>query len=85
MRGSSFGYPYAHPPAGAAASRRTAFEGMLAHVCADARRFRAPLPVDPDEVLALVRARGRLLDRVTTPSLVHFDLWEGNILLATRA
>ncbi|MER5764075.1 phosphotransferase [Streptomyces sp. NPDC002082] len=84
VRGSSFGYPYAHPPAGAAASWRTAFEGMLADVCADARRFRPPLPVDPDEVLALVRARGRLLDRVRTPSLVHFDLWEGNILLAER-
>ncbi|MFE4259168.1 phosphotransferase family protein [Streptomyces sp. NPDC056883] len=84
VRGSSFGYPYAHPPAGAATSWRTAFEGMLADVCADARRFRPPLPVDPDEVLALVRARGRLLDRVTTPSLVHFDLWEGNILLAER-
>lgn len=84
IRGSSFGYPYADPPAGAAASWRTAFEGMLADVCADARRFGAPLPVDPEEVLALVRARGRLLDQVTAPSLVHFDLWEGNILLAER-
>ncbi|MGW1773483.1 phosphotransferase family protein [Streptomyces sp. NPDC002104] len=84
VRGSSFGYPYGNPPAGAAASWRTAFEGMLADVCADARRFRPPLPVDPDEVLRLVRTRGRLLDRVTAPSLVHFDLWEGNILLAER-
>ncbi|MFF1408943.1 phosphotransferase family protein [Streptomyces sp. NPDC058289] len=84
LRGSAFGYPYAHPPAGAAASWRTAFEGMLADVCADARRFRPALPVDLDEVLALVRARGRLLDQVTDPSLVHFDLWEGNILLAER-
>ncbi|MFD5145066.1 phosphotransferase family protein [Streptomyces sp. NPDC058401] len=84
VRGSSFGYPYADPPAGAAGSWRTAFEAMLADVCADARRYRAPLPVDPDEVLGLVRARGRLLDQVKTPSLVHFDLWEGNILLAER-
>ncbi|MFJ7269532.1 phosphotransferase family protein [Streptomyces sp. NPDC099050] len=84
MRGSSFGYPYGNPPAGGAASWRTAFEGMLADVCADARRFRPPLPFDPDEVLHLVRARGPLFDQVTAPSLVHFDLWEGNILLAER-
>lgn len=85
VRGSSFGYPYGNPPAGVAASWRTAFEGMLADVCADARRFRPRLPVDPDEVLGLVRSWGRLLDQVTEPVLVHFDLWEGNILLAERA
>lgn len=86
VRGSSFGYPYGNPPAGAGAgaSWRSAFQGMLADVCADARRFGAPLPVDPDLVLSLVRERGRLLDQVTAPSLVHFDLWEGNILLAER-
>lgn len=84
VRGSAFGYPYGKPPAGAGASWRSAFDGMLADVCADARRFRPPLPVDPDEVLGLVRARGGLLDEVTVPSLVHFDLWEGNILLAER-
>lgn len=84
VRGSPFGYPYGNPAAGARASRRSAFEGMLADVCADARRFGAPLPVDPGLVLGLVRERGRLLDRVTAPSLVHFDLWEGNILLAER-
>ncbi|CAM5647656.1 hypothetical protein SAVIM338S_06437 [Streptomyces avidinii] len=84
VRGSSFGYPYGDPPAGGAASWRTAFEGMLADVCADARRFRPSLPVDPGEVLGLVRARGRLLDQVGAPSLVHFDLWEGNILLGER-
>ncbi|WP_327303445.1 phosphotransferase [Streptomyces sp. NBC_01298] len=55
VRGSSFGYPYGNPPAGGAASWRTAFEGMLADVCADARRFRPPLPVDPDVVLGLGR------------------------------
>ncbi|MCX5409291.1 aminoglycoside phosphotransferase family protein [Streptomyces sp. NBC_00335] len=84
VRGSSFGYPYGNPPAGAGTSWRIAFEGMLADVCADARRFGAPLPVDPGLVLGLVRERGRLLDQVTAPSLVHFDLWEGNILLAER-
>lgn len=84
VRGSSFGYPYGNPPAGAATGWRAAFDGMLADVCADARRFGPPLPVDPDEVLGLVRTRGRLLDQVTVPSLVHFDLWEGNILLAER-
>lgn len=84
VQGSSFGYPYGSPSAGAGASWRSAFEGMLADVCADARRFGAPLPVEPDEVLGLVRSRGRLLDQVTTPSLIHFDLWEGNILLAEQ-
>ena len=38
-------------------------------------------PVPVTELEALVRSRLDLLDDATTPVLVHFDLWDGNILV----
>lgn len=37
------------------------------------------------QLLGPVRERAWLLDAVTVPSLVHFDLWEGNVLLTEEA
>ena len=33
----------------------------------------------------MIAAHAPLLDEVTTPTLVHFDLWDGNILVDTTA
>jgi len=77
ITGPGFGYPQA----GLAPDWRTAFLGMADAVCADARRFGAALPVPVDRVEELVRGSADLLDDVTVPSLVHFDLWAGNILV----
>jgi len=80
VTGSAFGYP-----SGAlgplAADWRTAFGGMIEAILDDARRYRARLPRPADEVARTVRAALPALDEVTTPCLVHFDLWDGNILL----
>ena len=80
VTGPAFGYP-----SGAlgplAADWRTAFAGMLEAVLDDARAYRARLPRTVDEVARTVRAAYGALDEVTVPSLVHFDLWQGNILL----
>ncbi|WP_308406652.1 phosphotransferase [Streptomyces sp. AC555_RSS877] len=80
VTGPGFGYP-----SGAlgplASDWRTAFGGMVEAILDDARRYRAPLPRPADEVARTIRAALPALDEVTTACLVHFDLWEGNILL----
>jgi aminoglycoside phosphotransferase (APT) family kinase protein len=57
---------------------REAFLKMVDAVLADADRFGVELP----DVRSAVEARAHLLDEVTEPVLVHFDLWEANIFLA---
>ncbi|MFF1870614.1 phosphotransferase family protein [Kitasatospora herbaricolor] len=81
VRGTGFGYPQ-H---GLLPGWRAAFGRMLDDVLADAARYAVTLPVEPGQLLALVRERAWLLDAVTVPSLVHFDLWEGNVLLTEEA
>ncbi|MFD3501339.1 phosphotransferase family protein [Streptomyces sp. NPDC058676] len=80
VTGPGFGYP-----SGAlgplAPDWRTAFGAMVAAVLDDARRYRARLPRPADEVARTIGAALPALDEVTVPRLVHFDLWEGNILL----
>ncbi|NUP16017.1 MAG: aminoglycoside phosphotransferase family protein [Streptomyces sp.] len=80
MTGPGFGYP-----SGAlgplAPDWRTAFTGMLDAVLDDARRYRARLPRPADAVAHTLRAAHHALDEVTVPCLVHFDLWQGNILV----
>ncbi|MCI3242172.1 phosphotransferase family protein [Streptomyces spinosisporus] len=84
VTGPAFGYP-----SGAlgplARDWRSAFSGMLDAVLDDARRYRAPLPRPADEVAGALRTAYPALDEVTTPSLVHFDLWQGNILVDRTA
>ncbi|MFC8452807.1 phosphotransferase [Kitasatospora sp. NPDC057223] len=83
VTGTEFGYPQ-HPGPSEGDSWRAAFGRMLDDVLADARRYGVTLPVDPEELLTVISRRAWLLDAVTVPVLVHFDLWEGNVLLAER-
>jgi aminoglycoside phosphotransferase (APT) family kinase protein len=77
MTGSEFGYP-AQP---LAASWRIAFGGMLDTILTEADHYRVTLPL-PTRVIRQRAARHEsVLDEVTTPTLVHFDLWDGNILI----
>ncbi|MFK0018560.1 phosphotransferase family protein [Streptomyces sp. NPDC090798] len=80
VTGPGFGYP-----SGAlgplAPDWRTAFTTMFDAVLDDARRYRAWLPRPVDEVARTAKAAYDVLDEVTDPRLVHFDLWRGNILV----
>ncbi|WP_235029104.1 phosphotransferase family protein [Streptomyces sp. 3213.3] len=58
---------------------------MLDAVLADAERFEVCVPVPPGYVRELAAAQIPALDEVITPTLVHFDLWEGNIMVDTGA
>ncbi|GAQ55919.1 phosphotransferase family protein [Streptomyces acidiscabies] len=84
ITGPGYGYP-----SGAlgplAPDWRTAFTGMLDAVLADADHYVAQLPLRTSEIRATVRKAYDALDEVTTPCLVHFDLWPGNILIDPAA
>ncbi|MGW7402611.1 phosphotransferase family protein [Streptomyces sp. NPDC054833] len=64
---------------------RTAFTGMLDAVLDDARRYGAWLPRPADAVARTTRAAYEALDEVAVPRAVHFDLWDGNILVDRTA
>ncbi|MDX3379097.1 aminoglycoside phosphotransferase family protein [Streptomyces sp. ME02-6991-2A] len=75
-----FGYPAA-PLGPPAASWRTAFTAMTEAVLADAGTYRAPLPYPVDHIRTVLARAAPVLDDVTRPVLVHFDLWQGNLLV----
>lgn len=77
VTGEDFGYPQEprHP------TWPAAFTAMVDAVLADAVRYGVRLPRPAAEIAHLVRRHEPLLELVTTPVLVHFDLWDGNILL----
>ncbi len=80
VRGDQFGYP--QPAAGLSGSSwPQAFSAMVNAVLADAERFGVALPVDTEAIKALPERHGDALAEVTAPTLVHFDLWDGNIFL----
>ncbi|MDN0197689.1 aminoglycoside phosphotransferase family protein [Streptomyces sp. S.PNR 29] len=84
VTGPGFGYP-----SGAlgplAPDWPTAFAAMADAVLDDARRYGARLPRPADEVARALGAAYGALDEVTVPRLVHFDLWDGNILVDRSA
>ncbi|MET8324685.1 aminoglycoside phosphotransferase family protein [Streptomyces sp. NPDC005181] len=75
-----FGYPgqALGPPA---PTWRHAFTAMTDAVLADADTYCAWLPRPTDRIRALLAAAAPVLDDVTRPALVHFDLWQGNLLV----
>jgi aminoglycoside phosphotransferase (APT) family kinase protein len=80
MTGTGFGYPSlaVGPLRG---NWRAAFADMVDAVLADAGRYGVTLPRSAAGVQDWFAARAAVLDEVTTPVLVHFDLWDGNVLV----
>ncbi|MFF2851025.1 phosphotransferase family protein [Streptomyces sp. NPDC058001] len=81
VTGPGFGYP-GQPLGPLAAGWREAFTGMTDAVLHDAERYAARLPRSVDAIRKVLAAASGVLDDVTRPALVHFDLWQGNLLLA---
>jgi aminoglycoside phosphotransferase (APT) family kinase protein len=73
VTGPGFGYPQL----GLQPTWTEAFFGMFDAVRADAERYGVLLPA------ADLTRHARAFDEVTRPALVHFDLWDGNILADT--
>ena len=78
--GPGFGYP-SESVGPLRGTWRSAFTDMLEAVLDDADRFDAPLPWPTEHIRAAYSANSAVLDDVTVPRLVHFDLWDGNILI----
>ncbi|MEV6281455.1 aminoglycoside phosphotransferase family protein [Kribbella sp. NPDC051770] len=70
---------FGYPQRGLVATWAVAFQRMLDDVLADAERYGVEVPAGVTRQLGLDRFE--LLNRVRTPRLVHFDLWDGNILV----
>jgi len=76
--GARFGYPA--PESGLAADTwPDALAAMIRAALDDAERWGVDLP--GDRLLDVAEGHRDLLAAVTTPRLVHADLWEGNLLL----
>ncbi|MFK4089975.1 phosphotransferase family protein [Kribbella sp. NPDC020789] len=70
---------FGYPQRGLKHSWSAAFQSMFDDVLADADRYNVTLPAKVTR--DLVTTRKALLDSVRVPRLVHFDLWDGNILV----
>lgn len=80
VSGPEFGYP-ARPFGLVADDWRSAFTAMTDAVLNDAAAYGVELPRPAEEVQQVIAAAGDVLDEVTRPALIHFDLWQGNLLL----
>jgi aminoglycoside phosphotransferase (APT) family kinase protein len=79
IAGPAFGY-FADPAPPGQPWRET-FLAMLDGVLADGQAMDVALPLGYAAVRERVAAAATLLDDVTTPRLVHWDLWDGNIFV----
>ncbi|WP_405014567.1 phosphotransferase family protein [Kitasatospora sp. NBC_01539] len=84
VTGTEFGYPQPVPGL-SGPDWPTAFTGMLNAVLADAARFEVSLPVPAERLAALPARFAAQLAEVRRPALVHFDAWEGNLVLTQDA
>ncbi len=80
VTGDLFGYPRRDGRT-RSASWRTSFLAIVDDILADAVAYDRRLPAPAETISRLVRRHAGLLDEVTRPALVHFDLWDGNIFV----
>jgi aminoglycoside phosphotransferase (APT) family kinase protein len=80
VTGERFGYPRKSGRT-MADTWSASFQAMVDDVLDDIEEQGVALPRPIAAVRALVRAEHALLDEVTRPALVHFDLWDGNIFV----
>jgi fructosamine-3-kinase len=78
----AFGYDGARP---CGATWGAAFAAIIGSLLADAERWGVRLPVGGGEVMGLIARSRRVLDGVRRAALVHFDLWDGNVLCSPGA
>jgi fructosamine-3-kinase len=79
VTGPRFGYP---GDRGHGHTWSVAFAAIVDDLLADAEAWRVDLPREPHVIAELVARDADVLDLVDRPALVHFDLWDGNVLAA---
>ncbi|GAB3238623.1 aminoglycoside phosphotransferase family protein [Glycomyces halotolerans] len=80
VEGEWFGYPRKDRHTWSR-SWSESFLTMFDDVVADNIDHGIELPRPAAEIGRLVASHGELLDEVTRPALVHFDLWDGNVFV----
>lgn len=61
---------------------RRAFTAIVDELLADAGVWHVVLPASPAHIRGVVNRHAAVLDAVDRPALLHFDLWDGNLLAA---
>jgi fructosamine-3-kinase len=82
VTGDRFGYHGARPHA---SNWPDAFAAMMEAIFEDAEVWDVQLPVPPAAVRSSLATNHALLAAITTPRLLHFDLWDGNVLVDAGA
>ncbi|MBN1874048.1 MAG: aminoglycoside phosphotransferase family protein [Anaerolineae bacterium] len=77
IEGVAFGYGSENTPR--FANWRDAFDAMLQTILQDGEDMQVELPLTYPAYHELARQHYAVLDEITTPRLVHWDLWDGNI------
>ena len=62
-------------------SWKTVFLNLISDILNDGKDAAVSLPVSYTEIEGIVKANAHACDDVTTPALIHWDLWKGNILV----
>jgi aminoglycoside phosphotransferase (APT) family kinase protein len=63
---------------------RAAFTAMVEAILDDAGRWDSPIGIAPSEVRQMLADGSDALGEVRRASLIHFDLWPGNIFITAR-
>ena len=79
IQGTGFGL-FAFP-AQLAPTWREGFDRLLKDILLDGQEFPVELALPYEEIYYRLSAHYASLDEVRTPSLVHWDLWDGNIFV----
>ncbi|KTD88053.1 phosphotransferase family protein [Paenibacillus etheri] len=62
-------------------SWRETFKHLIMDLLEDARRLKVEMPIPLETVEAEIISRLYVMDVVTEPRLVHWDLWDGNVFV----
>jgi aminoglycoside phosphotransferase (APT) family kinase protein len=81
IEGRSFGYPGRRE----AATWRETYLGVIDDLLADAARLGHELPLPAPWIVSVLAEASEALTPVVRPALIHFDLWDGNVLAAPHA
>ena len=79
ITGSSFGL-YSQPEL-PGVPWRVSIEHLLRGILLDGQEMEVAFPISYDGIFQQLEIHFAALDEVTTPSLVHWDLWDGNIFV----
>ena len=60
---------------------RECFAHMLQDILQDGREMDVRLPMPYEDLFACLEKHFDALDEITTPRLVHWDLWDGNVFV----